>query len=101
MGTGGFEAGLLVEGLLVGLLCFGDADGDLAGVEALAGLSRASQSSSSFLVSTTPGTRIGAEHFGQVNFWPASFDGARRFFWHFGHAKLSVGEFASDKTGLK
>ena len=52
------------------------------------GLSNDNQSSSSVLVSTTPGTRIGDEHLGQTSFCPARFEGALSFFWHFGHAKF-------------
>ena len=53
------------------------------------GLSNDNQSLSSFLVSTTPGTRIGEEHLGQTNFCPARFAGALSFFSHFGHAKFN------------
>jgi len=52
------------------------------------GLSKDNQSSSSFLVATTPGTRIGEEHLGQTNFCPARLEGALSFFSHFGHAKF-------------
>ena len=58
----------------------------------------ASQSSSSLLVSTIPGTRIGDEHLGQTSFCPARLEGAFSFFWHFGHAKFNSCGFASDKA---
>ena len=47
-----------------------------------ASLSSDNQSSSSFLDGATPGTRIGALHFGQLNFCPASFAGALNFLSH-------------------
>jgi hypothetical protein len=45
-------------------------------------LSSDNQSSSSFFEGATPGTRIGALHFGQLNFCPASFAGALNFLSH-------------------
>jgi hypothetical protein len=45
-------------------------------------LSSDSQSSSSFFEGEAPGTRIGALHFGQLNFCPASFAGALNFLSH-------------------
>jgi hypothetical protein len=45
-------------------------------------LSSDNQSSSSFFEGATPGTRIGALHFGQLNFCPASFAGALSFLSH-------------------
>ena len=75
---------------------FGDlvaVTGRFSGVGMIAsssGLFSDNQSSSSLLVSTTPGTRIGDEHLGQTNFCPARFEGALSFFWHFGHAKFRI-----------
>lgn len=86
-------------GSLVG--AFGLIAGRFSGVGALLGLldsSSASHSSSSFLVSTTPGTRIGDAHLGQTSFCPARLEGAFNFFWHFGHAKFNRFGFASDKA---
>lgn len=75
--------------------CRFSGDGALLGL--LDSLS-ASHSSSSFLVSTIPGTRIGDEHLGQTSFCPARLAGAFSFFWHFGHAKFNKFGFASDKA---
>ncbi len=82
--TGGGGCVLVILGLVAVI-------GRFTGVGLFAGssgLSSDNQSSSSFLVSTTPGTRIGEEHLGQTNFCPARFEGALSFFWHFGHAKF-------------
>ena len=80
-----------VSGCVLVILGLVAATGRFIGVGLFAGstgLSNDNQSSSSFLVSTTPGTRIGEEHLGQTNFCPARFAGALSFFSHFGHAKF-------------